>query len=231
MLRSAEMPKFSIGLLMVMLVQVPASDRAVIARYQVAIKSGAIEDAFNELSSLGQTLPRVMESLSDREFQQLQGDLPGAIVNREEVVLVEPDVDYFVKFAAARGDVADRRFFAAFKMTFPESVWPAYIEQQTDYSGCTAFGSGKLVETYRVWAQFQNDYPKRYASAVRQELDRISRELTDSTCACGDLAAIQSELQRFIRMFPSSSIRPKVEARLNALRLGKSDIRVRCISG
>jgi hypothetical protein len=225
------MTKFPIGLLMAMLVQVPSPDRSAIARYQVAIKSGTIEAAFNELNSLGQTLPRVMESLSDREFQQLQRDLPGAIVNREEVVFVEPDVDYFVKLAAARGDAADRRFFAAFKMTFPESVWPAYIEQQTDYSGCTAFGSGKLVEAYRVWSQFQNDYPNRYASAVRKELDRISRELTDSTCACGDLPAIQSELQRFIRMFPSSSIRAKVEERLNALTLGKSDIRVRCISG
>jgi hypothetical protein len=173
----------------------------------------------------------VLESLSDRDFQQLQRDLSGAIVNREEIVFVEPDVDYFVQLAASRGDAADRRFFAAFKMTYPESVWPAYIEQQTDYSGCTAFGSGKLVEAYRVWSQFQTDFPNRYASAVRNELDGISHELADSTCACGDLTSIQSELQRFTQMFPRSSIRAKVEERLDALKLGKSDIRVRCISG
>ena len=225
------MTRISIGLLMAMLVQVPASDRSAIARYQAAIKSAAIESAFNELTSLGETLPRVLESLSDRDFQQLQRDLPGAIVNREEVVFVEPDVDYFVQFAASRGDAANRRFFAVFKMTYPESVWPAYVEQQTDYSGCTMFGSGKLVEAYRAWSQFQTDLPNRYARAVRKELDRISSELTDSTCACGDVPSIESELQRFIQMFPSSSIRTKVEERLNTLRLGKSDIRASCISG
>jgi hypothetical protein len=225
------MIKVSIGLLVALMAQVPASDRTTIARYQAAIKSGAIESAFNELTSLGETLPRVLESLSDRDFEQLQRDLPGAIVNREEILFVEPDVDYFVKLAASLGDAADRRFFVAFKMTYPESVWPAYAEQQTDYSGCTAFGSGKLVEAYRVWSQFQTDLPNRYAGGVRRELDRVSRELAESTCACGDPASIQSELQGFIQIFPNSPIRAKVEERLNALKTGKSDIRAGCISG
>jgi hypothetical protein len=225
------MTNLSIGLLMAMVVQVPTSDRTTIVRYQAAIRSGAIESAFNELTSLGETLPRVLESLSDRDFEQLQRDLPGAIVNREEILFVEPDVDYFVKLAASLGDAADRRFFAAFKMTYPESVWPAYTEQQTDYSGCTAFGSGKLVEAYRVWSQFQTDLPNRYAGGVRRELDRVSRELAESTCACGDTASIQSELQSFIQIFPNSPIRAKVEERLNALKTGKSDIRAGCISG
>jgi hypothetical protein len=225
------MTRFSIGLMMAILMQVPASDRSTITRYQAAIQSGAIESAFNELTSLGETLPRALESLSDRDFQQLQRDLPGAIVNREEVVFVEPNFEYFVKLAASRGDTADRSFFAALKETYPESIWPSYIEQQTDYSGCTAFGSGKLVEAYRVWSQFQSDFPNRYASAVRRELDRIGHELADSTCACGDLTSIRSELQRFIELFPKSSIRARVEERLNLLTLGKSGIRVRCISG
>src|SRR5262245_7578500 len=225
------MTNFSIALLLAMMAQVPASDRTAIARYQAAIRSGAIESAFNELASLDETLPRVLESLSDRDFQQLERDLPGAIVNREEVLFVEPEVDYFVKIAAAQGDAADRRFFAALKMTYPESVWPSYMEQQTDYSGCTAFGSGKLVEAYRLWSQFQTDLPNRYAGAVRKELDRVSRELAESTCACGDPMSIQSELRRFIQMFPNSPIRPTVEERLNALKTGKSDIRAGCISG
>jgi len=173
----------------------------------------------------------MIESLSDGEFQQLQRDLPGAIANREEVVFVEPDVDYFVKLAASRGTAADRRFFAALKIVYPESVWPAYIEQQTDCSGCTAFGTGKLVEAYRVWSEFQTAFPDRYGTAVRNELNRVSHEVTESTCACGDATSIQRELERFIQMFPTSAIRAKVEERLNALQAGKSDIRARCISG
>ena len=116
-------------------------------------------------------------------------------------------------------------------MIYPESVWPAYIEQQTDYSGCTAFGTGKLIEAYRLWSEFQTAFPDRYATAVKDELDRVGNELTGSTCACGDAASIQGELENFIQMFPRSSIRAKVEERLNTLRLGKLDIRSRCISG
>jgi hypothetical protein len=227
----AEMMKIAIGLLMAVLAQVPASDRLAITRYQSAIKTGAVESAFNELTSLGQTLPRVLESLSDRDFEQLQRDLPGAIVSREEILVVQPNVDYFDKLAATQGDAVDRRFFAALKTIYPESVWPAYVEQQTDYSGCTAFGSGTLVEAYRVWSQFQTDLPNRYAGAVERELDRVSSELAESTCACGNPASIQSELERFIQIFPNSPIRVRVEERLNAVKAGKSNIRAGCISG
>jgi len=230
-LRSGEMTRLSLGFFIVALLQVPASDRAAIARYQAAIKSGSIEAAFTELRSLGATLPRVLESLSDSEFKQLERDLPGAVVNREEVLVVAPEADYFVNLATSRGDAADRRFFATFKMVYPDNTWPAYFVQQTDYSGCTAFGSGKLVEAYRLWSDFQKAFPNRYGAAVRNELARVSNELTQSTCACGDAPSIRSELQRFIREFPTSSIRARVEERLKALEAGKSDIRLGCISG
>jgi hypothetical protein len=71
---------------------------------------------------------------------------------REEVVFVEPDADYFVTLARAHGDAADRAFFSALKVTYPDSVWPVYVEQQTDAGGCTRFGSGALVEAYRSWS-------------------------------------------------------------------------------
>ena len=54
----------------------------------------------------------VLESLSDEEFGRLRRELPGAIINREEVLFVEPDPDYFKRLAAARGDEADRTFWS-----------------------------------------------------------------------------------------------------------------------
>lgn len=227
------------------LAQMSASDQVIVTVYQATIKSaesrttaGGIEAAFTALASVREALtlgrgnnPSVLESLSDAEFERLQRELPGALVNREETLFIEPDPDYFMKLAAAHGDQADRRFFAAFKTTYPKSIWPIYVEQQTDYSGCTAFGTGNLVEAYRVWSSFQSAFPNRYVAAARKELSGVSAALTESTCACEDASSVQRELQRFVQMFPASPLRAKIDERLKALQAGRSDIRVRCISG
>jgi hypothetical protein len=173
----------------------------------------------------------VLESLPDEEFQRLGRDLPGAILNRDEVVFVEPDPDYFTKLAAARGDGADRAFFSAFKATYPESVWPLYVEPQTDYGGCTRFGSMTLVETYRTWFDFQRTFRGRYAASAQRETDAVIEQLTTSTCACGDLASVERELQRFRRRFPTSPARAKIDQRLQALRARRSEIRTSCVAG
>lgn len=226
------------------LAQLSTSDQAAVDAYRSAIRSAesgrssrGIEAAFSALVSMREALMQVrsgqnvLESLPDEEFQRLGRDLPGAIVNREEVVFVEPDPDYFTKLAAARGDGADRAFFSAFKATYPESVWPLYVEQQTDYSGCTRFGSMTLVETYRTWFDFQRKFRGRYAAGAQKETDAVIEHLTTSTCACGDLASVERELQRFRRRFPASSARAKVDQRLQALRARRSDIRTSCVAG
>ena len=221
-----------------LLAQLSAPDRAAMERYRSAIKSAesgasarAIEAAFATIGPVNQALTQKLESLSDEEFKRLEQQLPGLLVNREEIVFIKPDVEYFTKLAAARGDDADRAFFAALKATYPESVWPTYVEQQTDYAGCTRFGSMSLVETYRVWSEFQRRYPDRYPAAANQEASAVLGELSGSTCACGDGAAIERELEQFLRAFPASSPRAKVEERLQALRARRSNIRTNCIAG
>jgi hypothetical protein len=226
------------------LAQLSTSDQAAVDGYRSAIRlaesgrsSRGIETAFSALVPMREALMQVrngqhvLESLPDEEFQRLGRDLPGAIVNREEVVFVEPDPDYFTKLAAARGDGADRAFFSALKATYPESVWPVYVEQQTDYSGCTRFGSMTLVETYRAWFDFQRKFPGRYAAGAKKETDAVVEHLTTSTCACGDSASVEREFQRFLRRFPISSARAKVGQRLQALRARRSDIRASCVAG
>jgi hypothetical protein len=172
-----------------------------------------------------------LESLSDEDFRQLSVAIPGAWINREETVFVAPDPDYFLKLAGSRGDATDGSFFSALKATYPESVWPVYIKQQTDYSGCTLYGSGKLVDMYQQWSRFQRTFPDRYKAPVRERLEDISRQLTDSTCACEDASSVEKELQQFLQAFPTSTLRPRITERLQALRNGRSNIRARCISG
>jgi hypothetical protein len=226
------------------LTQLSTAERSAVDAYRSAIgaaESGssprAIEAAFSALGSMREALLQVrngrnvLESLPDEEFERLRRELAGAIVNRHEVVFVEPDPDFFTKLAAARGDRADRAFFSALRATYPASVWPVYVAQQTDYSGCTRFGSMSLVEIYRTWVGFQHRFPGRYAAGAAKEIDAVIEHLTTSTCACGDLTSVENELRRFRRTFPTSSARARVDERLEAVRARRSDIRASCVAG
>jgi hypothetical protein len=225
--------------------QLSTSDQAAVEAYRSALKSAqsgdssrGIEAAFLAFVSMRDVLMHVrdgqntvLQSLPDEEFMRLARDLPGTMINREEVVFVEPDPNYFTKLALLRGDEADRAFFSALKATYPESVWPVYLEQQTDYSGCTRFGSMSLVETYRAWFDFQRTFPGRYPRGAKKETDAVVEHLTTSTCACGDLASVERELLQFRRTWPASSARAKVDQRLQALRARRSNIRASCVAG
>jgi hypothetical protein len=221
--------------------QMPASGQAAIGAYQTAItsaetglKARAVEAAFTALAAVREALMgpaatrgTVLESLSDDTFRRVAA-LPGAIVNREEVLLVEPDPTYYLKLAARRGDAGDRAFFAALKATYPDSVWPVYVDRQTDLGGCTRFGSGALVDTYRRWSAFQRAFPARYVAAARKEIDDVSTQLTESNCACGDAASVQDELQRFLAAFRTSRIGATVDRRLQDVRAGRPAVRTKC---
>jgi len=220
------------------------SARKAIDTYREAIQlaqkqpsRGQLEAAFNAIGPLREAfvLSRdgsnsMLESLSEQEFTALRSELVGLLVNREEVVFVEADVVFFGRLAT-RGDRADHAFFAALSSTYPESVWPVYIEQQTDFSGCTRFGSGTLVSTYLTWAAVRRQYPKRYEVASSSHLGDIIKELTASTCACGDRASVEQELTEFLRRAEASDVRTRVEARLAAVRRDRANVRFTCISG
>src|SRR5438093_12653227 len=238
--------------LVLLLTQLSPSDRAAVERYRSAIQSAesaasrlAIEPAFSAARALREALTQKLESLGDEEFKNLQ-QLQGLLINREEVVFIKPDVDYFTKLAAASGDEADRAFFAALKATYPESVWPTYIEQQTDYSGCTRFGGMTLIEAYRVWLEFQRRFPNRYVNGANEETDAVLHELTQSTCACGNAAGVELEFGAIPSTVsgvscpsphrttsrkssqPPIGYSPKLHLRINDLlhRTGDSDVQV-----
>ncbi len=227
------------------LAQLSTTDQQVIAAYEAAMTAAettnaprGIESAFSALAEVRNALMLVrggrvtiLESLPDAEFMRVTREVRGARISRDDVVFIEPDPDYFSRLAAARGTDADRAFFRAFKATYPASVFPAYVEQQTDYSGCTRFGSQSLVDTYQAWSEFERTYPDRYAARAKTEADRVLGELTTSTCACGEVDGAMRELETFVKRFPSSPATVKIGARLAALKGHRSDIRAHCVSG
>jgi len=220
------------------------SVRKAIDGYRLAIRlaqkdpsRGQLEAAFDAIGPLRDAVvlsrdggASPLELLSEQEFTTLGRELVGLLVNREEVVFVKPDVVFFRRLAA-RGDPADRAFFAALSSTYPESVWPIYIEQQTDFSGCTRFGSGTLVSAYLTWVAVKRQHPKRYEEASSGHLNDIIRALTESTCACGDRASVEQELTEFLQRAGASDARTRVEARLAAVRSDRAKIRFTCVSG
>lgn len=225
--------------------QLSASDREIVEAYLSAVTSAesatspqGIESVFFSLMALRRMLNRVqedrntvLESLSETEFLHLKGELPSVLIQRQEIVYVEPNTDYFVRLAAKSGNDADRVFFAALKASYPKSVWPVYIRPQTDYSGCTRFGSMSLVETYRVWSEFRKKYPHRYIAQAKTQVEHVLDKLTTSTCACGDAVGIIQELEQFRKLFPATSVQPMIDTRLESLRDHRSNIRINCQSG
>jgi len=217
------------------------ADRAIQA-YRTAIQAAetshrprAIERAFTALANLREALMRVgddhktpLESFSDLELTQLRRDLHGVLLNRDEVEFVEPDCAFFSALAKAKGDAADRAFFAAFSATYPQSVWPVYVNQQTDLGGCVRFGSLSLVETYGTWLDFRRHFPGRYSAAAGSEVDAVALKLALATCACDSVPEVERELEQFIERFPRSPVRPAMEQRLNDLRAGKATIAPHC---
>ncbi|HKR62610.1 MAG TPA: hypothetical protein VJZ00_02670, partial [Thermoanaerobaculia bacterium] len=157
--------------------------------YRVAVRQEApIETIFNAATRIQSTLPRELEDLSDAEFLDLQHLLPGIVLNREEVLLAEPDADFFLALARRRGNDADIAFFEAYKRTFPESVWASYLEQETDVTGCIRFGSGELVARYADWRAYRAAYPNAYRDAVAARLSDIEEHVTEGTRSCSSRA-------------------------------------------
>ena len=170
------------------------------------------------------------EDLSAGDFAKLEHTLSGIILNRGEVILAEPDPHFFSELSSEYGGFVDRSFFELFSKTYPDGVWPVYLTQQTDYSGCTEFGEGHLVRSYREWSRFRTSHPLRYQREVKRIIDQIQEQIV-STCACGDRDSVLRELREFAAAFPKSPVHKAVKDRIKELEEGSSDVRFQCISG
>jgi len=168
-----------------------------------------------------------LERLDEPAYRKVQSTMVGFFVSREEVVVAAPDADFYLKLARAKGTAVDRAFFEAYKETYPDGVWPAYIRAQTDYSGCRVFDGKTLTGLYGAWTAFQKSYPGQYGEAAQKELAGIEEAL-ESTCACGGEDGVRKELEAFVKAFPGSPVAAKAAARLQTIENHTSGIRFHC---
>ncbi len=171
-----------------------------------------------------------MENLNASDYALLEKKMKGFVVNRNEVVFVVPDVKFFGNLSRRYGTPADIAFFNLLREIRPDSVWAAYIEQQTDYSGCTIYGNGLLTRLYGKAVQFKRNYRKAYTSDVNKEIDSILNEFSDNPCSCGNRNGILREYRLFIKTFPKDKNTREIRKRLVKLQKSAS-LRVNCISG
>ncbi|HEX8737202.1 MAG TPA: hypothetical protein VF721_17855 [Pyrinomonadaceae bacterium] len=171
-----------------------------------------------------------IEDLSDAEYALFKKKMQGFVVNREEILVIEPDLDFFARLSATRGTKVDAAFFALMRQIKPGSVFPAYIEMQTDVTGCTIYGNGAMTGLYGKALRFKKTYPNEYAGEVNEEINKIIEELTTETCACSSRASVEKEFRAFIKAFPKDKNTPAIKKRLANLK-GNKEFRFYCQSG
>lgn len=189
----------------------------------------ALRDPLEQAPRAGGSSP--LEDLSEEEFASMTRQLRGVLLSRQEAVFAVPDPAFFEQLGERKGRTEDRLLLRLYHRTYPVSIWPAYERQQTDYSSCTDFGTGKLTTLYGEWSHYRTLHPDKYAAVVDAELGAIVDALTRSTCACGPSGSVQSEFRYFLHRHPGSPLVPAVRARLEELLHGAGEIRFDCTSG
>lgn len=206
-------------------------------RLQSGRATPSVEETFSAAMAVDEALLQkkgdgsLLESLPDAEYEALTKALPGIILNREEVVIAEPDPSFFQALAKKYGKPADIEFFRNYLATLPNGVFKSYVEQQTDYSGCTAFGKGELVRRYAGWLAYRSSYPQAYLNQVTEQLTAIEAEVTEGTCACGSRDEVLRELRQFADRFPASPVIMNLLKRIREIQESASPIRFNCVSG
>lgn len=176
-------------------------------------------------TSYGQTRPLpTIEDLSDADYDSLCTRLRGMALNRSETVFAEADSATFLPLARAKGLPADRGFMVSYFATRP-MAWPAYVVQETDFSGCNDYGSGAMVDIYARWRRFRAEHAGSYERASLEQWQELRRLFRDPGNPCGGPGSVLRELALFLDRFADEDIAPEIRDSMTAIREGRSAIR------
>ena len=186
-------------------------------RYQVKGNRRSVEGVINKGKYVDEKIEEI-EALSEADYSLLQRQMKGFTVNRNEILYIEPDLKFFLDLSRRRGTAADIAYFSLMRKVKPDNVWAAYVEQQTDYSGCTVYGTGLLTKLYGQILKFKRKYPNSYSGSIDEAKDGILEEFSENGCSCGDVNGVLKEFRLFIKTYPKDKNVPKIRTNLNLLK-------------
>lgn len=202
-----------------------------VARIEASRGTEPLEQLLRRGNELAAELKPVLEQLSDQDYISVEGGMRGYVVNREEVILVEPDTRFFSKLAGAVGTPQDRLYFEFMLKVRPNGYWPGYVTRQTDAGGCVEFGIGSLAALYRDGSAMLPKLGRYYRRELETTIADIGREVTTGTCACGKTSTVVKELRTFLEANPTAPIARTVKTRMKALERGADAVTENCVGG
>ena len=188
-----------------------------------------IEPVFEAGMNASPEVQAVLPDLSESQYQEVQRQMQGFIVVREALIVVRPSVDYFKSLARKQGTKADRAFFEIYSRTEPDGngPFPAYIQQQTDESGCTRFDGKLMVDLYRGWMTFRTTIPTTTPPRRKAKSTASSR----NCCQASAPATTPTRPRQDCRHSWTHSRAPdhtKNQNRIAQIKSGKSSFRFNC---
>ena len=216
-----------------------AQDKSIITRaneYSVALRRYqkqkgrvSVERVVSKGKYVAEKLDEI-EALSEADYALLERKMKGFSINRQEILFIEPDYKYFLDLSRKQRTAADTAYFSLMRKIKPDDVWAAYIEQQTDVTGCTIYGNGLLTRLYGQILKFRRTYPKSFVKDINDERDGIIEAFSENGCSCGDMKGVLKEFRLFIRTYPKDKNTPKIKMNLVDLKK-RGDFRYSCHSG
>jgi len=193
----------------------------------------SIEPVFEAGMKTTSRLQAVLPSLTEEQYQQVQHEMQGFVVVRQqdEQSLVRPNLSFFGSLAKKKGTNPDRAFFDIYERTEPDGngQFPAYVRAEPNQeTGCTLFGGKQLGDLYRGWLSFRTANPDSYANEAQGEMDAIENELRSGICSCDSADATAAGLQSFVDSFPNLPMTPKIKDRIASIHAGTSSFRFKC---
>jgi hypothetical protein len=196
----------------------------------IYVKGLSLGEKLLEFKGSGELVP--LEAMSEEDYAFVQQHMKGFFVFREEIVGVEPKMTFFKELAARRGSQEDVDFFDLMTEVYGDGIWPAYVEQQTDYSGCDSYGDGARTRIYLDAVKIRTPVNEAYRIKVDEMIKGLKESfITDGICVCGGADAVIRELSLFIEKAPDADFIEDVKQLLAKVKAGKPKMKFYCQTG
>lgn len=192
----------------------------------------SLDDLYLDGDVLADELTKVLESLSDQDYELVQQEMNGFFVFREEIVGVEPRWVFFKELAQRKGSKEDIDFFTFMAELYGDGIWQVYEQQVTDYSSCGSYGDGTRTRLYLAATKIKPPVNQVYRTKLDKAIADLKESLVDENiCVCDGPDSAINELSLFVKEAKDANIRQDVEKLLAKIKAGKSKVRFNCHPG